>query len=144
MGELSFHVCTCRSVSISPALRLEFTALSWRGDLSLGLGGRAGGRPAAAATFSGSCCKRTLREGSATSLRLPLSLHPEPSSPFCRGSIPASAATGAVFSADQWEAAERPSASAHVVWSLARRRARSCTAASCAWRTGARRGAGGH
>lgn len=107
-----------------------------------------GGRPAAAATFSGSCCMRTLRRGGSVSLHLPLSLHPEPFSPFdfvfFKGSISASAAIRVVFTVAQWEAAERPSASSHVVWSLASRRARSCTAASCAWRRRGELGGGLH
>lgn len=107
-----------------------------------------GGRPAAAATFRASCCKGTLRRGSSIfpslsislylSLSLSISLYLSTlnlqTDPFLL-LLPSSVSS---FTVDQREAAERPAASSHVVWSLASRRARLCTAASCAWRRGTR------
>lgn len=144
-GRVSFHSASAPvdpGVSISPALRLGFTALSWSGDLSLGLRGRAAG---GSCHFQGLLLQGDIEE---RKLYLSISLHLSPSpsislylstlnlqtDPFLL-LLPSSVSS---FTVDQREAAERPAASSHVVWSLASRRARLCTAASCAWRRGIR------
>lgn len=79
MGELSFRVCTCRSGRIHLARFASWIYGTQLEGRPFTRPARADGRPAAAATFSGSCCKR---EDPSPSV-LPPSLHPEPFSPFC-------------------------------------------------------------
>lgn len=54
-SDYSFWICTCWVENVVPVLRLGFTTFSWRGDLSVGLCGRAA---AAVAASLAPCVKR--------------------------------------------------------------------------------------